>query len=134
MNIREVNRFFGYAYFVVGFIKIIFTLIIFLQLFSNLNAIYNNADYSDMSSLQTFSIILGGIQFGLGICSIVMIFVNRVKQPNVILGYVIGLAAVCLEFFMAGILTYFIIIPECYLYMEAGKKITRGSAQQEKYI
>lgn len=134
MDIKGVNRFFGYAYFTVGVVKIIFTVLIFIKFFTILSSFGSGADYGDISSYGMFSLVVAVVQIVLGSCSLIMIFVNMRKQPNVIKGYVFGLCALSLEFLMSGILGVFIIIPECYLYMEAGKRITKVSERKDSYF
>lgn len=76
--------------------------------------------------------VLGGVQIAFIGCSVIMIFVNIFKQPNAIWGYVVEILAVLLEILLpSGMFLYFALIPECYLYMETGKRITRACNKQE---
>lgn len=74
-------------------------------------------------NLSTYSTYLAYAQVFLAICSIVMIFVNSKRYPEVISGYLMGLLAIGLEFLLSGILYLIYIFFECSLYIKAGEKI-----------
>ena len=97
MDIRTVNEIFGYGLFGLGALKIVFTILVFLQMFTNVNIALNGGDGTNYGYYPIFSIILGGAQILIAIGSIIMILINMTKQPAVIPGYLWGLSAILIE-------------------------------------
>ena len=50
MDIRTVNEIFGYGLFGLGALKIVFTILVFLQMFTNVNIALNGGEWSYGSS------------------------------------------------------------------------------------
>lgn len=123
MNIKTVNEFFGYGLFGIGALKIVFTILVFFQMITNVNIALNGGDGTDYGYYPTFSVILGGAQILLAIGSIIMILVNSTIQPKVIPGYLWGLGAILIELIIPSSLYIFVLFAECGMYMKAGQKI-----------
>ena len=123
MNLKTVNEIFGYGLFGIGALKIIFTILVFSQIFINVNIAFNGGDGTDYGYYPTFSMILGGAQLLLAIGSIIMIMVNVTKQPGVIPGYLWGLGAILIELITPSSIYIFVLFAECGMYMKAGHKI-----------
>ena len=123
MNLKTVNEIFGYGLFGVGALKIVFTILVFLQMFTNVNIALNGGDGTDYGYYPTFSIIIGGVQILLAIGSIIMILINSTKQPAVIPGYLWGLGAILIELITPLSIYIFVLFAECGMYMKAGHKI-----------
>lgn len=122
MNTKTMNEIFGYALFGIGVSKIILVILVLMQVNMNMNAIFNGG-YFNNYDYSTFSAIIGLLQLILAAGSIIMIFVNIIKQPEVIPGYVLGLGALLIELIAPSILMIFAIFVECGMYMKAGAKI-----------
>ena len=69
MLLKTVNNIFGYGLLGVGISKIIFTILIFLQMFTNVNAALNGSTNINYDYYSTFSVILGGVQLFLALGS-----------------------------------------------------------------
>lgn len=123
MNIKTVNEIFGYGLFGIGALKIVFTILVFFQMITNVNIALNGGDGTDYGYYPTFSVILGGAQILLAIGSIIMILVNFTIQPKVIPGYLWGLGAILIELIIPSSLYIFVLFAECGMYMKAGQKI-----------
>ena len=123
MNLKTVNEIFSYGLFGVGALKIVFTILVFLQMFTNVNIALNGGDGTDYGYYPTFSIIIGGVQILLAIGSIIMILINSTKQPAVIPGYLWGLGAILIELITPSSIYIFVLFAECGMYMKAGHKI-----------
>ncbi len=74
----------------------------------------------DTIDLNPFSSFIGYMQLIFAAGSIVMIFVNIKRYPEVIIGYIIGLAALALEFILPSIIFFLYVFVECGLYIKAG--------------
>lgn len=123
MNIKTVNEIFGYGLFGIGALKIVFTILVFFQMITNVNIALNGGDGTDYGYYPTFSVILGGAQILLAIGSIIMILVNSTIQPKVIPGYLWGLGAILIELIIPSSLYIFVLFAKCGMYMKAGQKI-----------
>lgn len=123
MNIKTVNEIFGYGLFGIGALKIVFTILVFFQMITNVNIALNGGDGTDYGYYPTFSVILGGAQILLAIGSIIMILVNSTIQPKVIPDYLWGLGAILIELIIPSSLYIFVLFAECGMYMKAGQKI-----------
>ena len=131
MSLKTVNGIFGYGFYAVGAFKSIFTVLIFLQMFTNINIALNGGDGTNYGYYPTLSLILGGAQFFLAIGSIVMILVNSTTHPSVIPGYLWASGAVLLELILSSTFIYILVVfLECGLYVKAGQKIVNDN---EKY-
>jgi len=80
----------------------------------------------------TFTLIVEFTEIILAFGSIIMIFVNMKKCPNVIPGYLLGLGALFLEFFVPFSKNIIAILTECSMHMSAGAKITRNNLSYVK--
>ena len=131
MNTNKTNEIFGHALFIVGALKIVFTILVVMQLSTNLVAISNggtvNGEY-----FPIFSTMLGSAQLILAVGSVIMIIVNSRNNPEVIGGYLIGLGALLLEFITPTILAFFVVFIECSLYMKAGSEIINKNSRYKK--
>lgn len=125
MRLKVINGIFGYGFFVVGTLKCLFTILVFLQMFTNVNIALNGGDGTNYGYYPILSLIIGGVQFFLAIGSIVMIFVNSTTQPSVIPGYLWGIGAVLLEIMTGSMMIIYILVifVECGMYVKAGQKI-----------
>ena len=122
MNLKKVNDFFGISLSLIGLLKVLLIVLVMVQSGSIATAMVTggNAETVDFS---TFSKILAYAQLILAAGSIVMIFVNMKRYPNVILGYIIGLCAIALEFILPKIIFFVYVFVECGLYIKAGNTI-----------
>lgn len=127
---RKVNSFFGHALFFIGALKIIFSLLIIVQLFININSIFNGGSYG-FGYFPIFSLLIGLTQFIIGAGSILMILLNMTNNPKVIPGYLLGLGALLIELFTPSMLYILVLFAECGMYMKAGSKIIRENSSFE---
>ena len=122
MGFKKINEVFGYGLFVVGILKILLVILVIIQVGTNIIAVFNggnvNADYYPVLSL-----IIALLQIVLAIGSIIMIILNTKKQPEVILGYLLGLGALLIELITPSIISFYIVFLVCSMYMKAGTKI-----------
>ena len=131
MNTKKVNGFFGHALFIVGAVKIIFMVMVLIQLLAGINSILNGGS-ADFGYSYLLSMLIGGSQFILAIASIVMIIVNTKNQPEVIPGYLIGLGAVAIEIFAPSFITIIALLASCGMYMKAGTYIREKNKNGRK--
>lgn len=123
MNVRKLNEIFGYGLFVVGALKLLLAVLVILQFGTNIAAIMNGENIeTDTYANLSMTVALAQIILALG--SIIMIFVNIKRNPEVITGYLLGLGAIMLEFITPSFLTIFMVFVQCGMYMKAGTKIT----------
>ena len=127
MLLKTVNNIFGYGLVGVGVSKIIFTILIFLQMFTNVNSVLNGSTNINYEYYPTFTIILGGLQLFLALGSIIMLILNIAKSPKVIPGYLLGLLAILIEFIIPSFLYIFFVFAECGIYIKAGYKIINNN-------
>ena len=116
---RKVNSFFGHALFFIGALKIIFSLLIIVQLFININSIFNGGSYG-FRYFPIFSLLIGLTQL-----------INMTNNPKVIPGYLLGLGALLIELFTPSMLYILVLFAECGMYMKAGSKIIRENSSFE---
>ena len=133
MNLKKVNDFFGFSLSLVGLLKVLLIVLIFVQSGFTAAAIVTGGN-SNSIDFSTFSGILGIVQLVLAGCSIVMIFVNLKSNPDVISGYIIGLAAIGLELILPSIIYFLYVFVECSLYIKAGNKIRNKKLKFSKRI
>ena len=128
MNLKTVNRIFGYGHFGMGAIKIIYTIFLLSQMVTNVNIALNGGEWS-YGFFPIITEVINLAQILLTIGSVIMIFVNTIQQPKVIIGYVWGLGAMFLSFIIPSwpwliIGTFFI---QCGMLMKAGTEIMSNS-------
>lgn len=122
MNVKKVNGILGYAFFIVGILKILLVILVLLQFSSGLTAMFYGGSVS-FANYTTFSQMIGLMQILLAIASIIMIILNAKNQPKVIPGYLWGLGAVLIEYITPSMLYFYVVFAECGMYMKAGIKI-----------
>lgn len=127
MLLKTINNIFGYGLVGVGISKIIFTILIFLQMFTNVNSVLNGSTNINYEYYPTFTIILGSVQLFLALGSIIMLILNIVKYPKLIPGYLLGLLAILIEFITPSFLYIFFVFAECGIYIKAGYKIINNN-------
>lgn len=106
----------------VGALKLLLTVLIILQLGTNIVAIMNGEDINTYT-YANFSVIIGFTEIILALGSIIMIFVNIKHNSEVITGYLFGLGAIILELITPSFLIIFLVFVQCGMYMKAGTKI-----------
>ena len=122
MNLKKVNDIFGIALSWIGLLKVLLIVLVMFQSGSIATAMVIGGDAVSFD-LSTFSTLLGYAQLIVAVGSIVMIFVNMKRYPEVIIGYVIGLCALALEFVLPSIIFFLYVFVECALYIKAGNKL-----------
>ncbi len=122
MNLKKVNDIFGIALSWIGLLKVLLIVLVMFQSGSIATAMVIGGDAVSFD-LSTFSTLLGYAQLIVAAGSIVMIFVNIKRYPDVILGYIIGLGAITLEFILPKIIFFVYVFVECGLYIKAGNTI-----------
>jgi hypothetical protein len=127
MNIKVLNKIFGYALFALGVIKILFTILILIQVGTIITAISSGENVAP-ENYVVFSWIIGFAQLILAFGSIIMIFLNINKKPGVITGYLLGLVALIIEIITPSILIIFIVFVQCGMYMRARTKIIKNNS------
>lgn len=127
MNLKKVNDFFGMSLSLVGLLKVLLTVLIFVQSGAAATAIVTGEE-ANIVDITWFSRGIGGAQLILAVCSIIMIFINLTYSPDVVVGYLMGLAAVALEFILPSIIYFLYVFAECGLYIKAGNKIRNKSS------
>lgn len=126
---KKINYFCGYAFFLFGILRII---IVLMGLVLVGNTVINLSEGStNFISYELFGIIatiLGLFQILLGIISILMIFLNKKDNSEVISGYLYALGAFLLGFISSVFTVFF----EASLYMKAGSKIIKTTSREIK--
>ena len=128
MNLKTVNKIFGYGFFGIGAIRIIYIILLFSQMVTNVNIALNGGEWS-YGLFPLITEVISLLQIVLTIGSVIMIFVNTIQQPKVIIGYVWGLGAMFLSFIIPS-WPWFIIgafFLQCGMLMKAGTKIVSNS-------
>ena len=128
MNLKTVNRIFGYGLFGVGAVKIIYTIFLLSQIATNVNSAFNGGEWN----YGFFSLIIEVInlvQVLLMIGSAIMIFVNIKEQPKVIKGYAWGLGSMLVTYIIPSWPWLIIgtLILQCGMLMKAGTEIMSTS-------
>ena len=119
MNTRKIDQVFGYGLLAVGVLKSIFALLVIAQIIINFTVLMNGG-YINSNYYPNFSAILGLTQIIIALGSIVMIFVNIKRRTEAILGYLLGLGALAIEFIIPSFLMVFVVFAQCSLYIKAG--------------
>lgn len=122
MNIKKLNEIFGYALFALGVLKILFTVLILIQVGTIITTMSSGGNVT-AENYDVFSKIIGFAQIILAGGSVIMIILNINKKPGVIPGYLLGLGALIIELITPSILIIYIIFVQCGMYMRAGTKI-----------
>ena len=87
-----------------------------------------NTNVISYERFEIIATILGLFQILLGIISIIMIFLNKKDNPEVVSGYLYALGGFLLGF-VSSVFTVFF---EASLYMKAGSKIIKTTSRQIK--
>ena len=128
MNLKTVNKIFGYGLFGIGAIRIIYIILLLSQMVTNVNIALNGGEWS-YGLFPIITVLISWLQILLTIGSVIMIFVNTIQQPKVIIGYVWGLGAMLLPFIIPSwpwlIMGAFLL--QCGMLMKAGTKIVSNS-------
>ena len=128
MNLKTVNKIFGYGFFGIGAIRIIYIILLFSQMVTNVNIALNGGEWS-YGLFPLITEVIGLLQILLTIGSVIMIFINTIQQPKVIIGYVWGLGAMLVSFIIPSwpwlIIGAFFL--QCGMLMKAGTKIVSNS-------
>lgn len=126
---KKINYFCGYAFFLFGNLRIIIVLM-GLVLMGNtvINLSGGNTNVISYELFEIIATILGLFQILLGIISIIMIFLNKKDNPEVVSGYLYALGGFLLGF-VSSVFTVFF---EASLYMKAGSKIIKTTSRQIK--
>ncbi len=122
MNLKKANDFFGISLSLIGLLKVLLIVLIFVQS-GNIAAAMVTGGNANTIDFSIFSRGLGIAQIILAICSIIMIFINLKSSPDVVTGYLIGLGALALEIILPSIIYFVYVFVECGLYIKAGNKI-----------
>lgn len=126
MSIKKANEIFGYSIFAMGPLRLLVVILTLIKVGSSFGIISGgNVSYD---SYTTFSTILSFVQLFLAVASIVMIFLNRKYQPNLITGYLLGLGAFLIECILPALM----LIVACGMYMKAGTKIINENKKYEE--
>lgn len=131
MSVKKLNEIFGYGLFIVGALKILFVILVLIQVGTNITAIFNGGSVNS-EYYPAFSTIIGFAQLVLAMGSIIMIILNIKRQPEVITGYLWGLGALLIEFITPSIMSFYAVFVECSMYMKAGTKIRNKNTGSDK--
>ena len=128
MNLKKINRIFGYGLFGIGAIKIIYTIFLLSKISNNVNSAFNGGEwnYGFFSLIIT---VINLVQVLLMIVSAIMIFVNIMEQPKVIKGYAWGLGSMLVTYIIPSWPWLIIgtLILQCGMLMKAGTEIISTS-------
>ena len=128
MNLKKINRIFGYGLFGIGAIKIIYTIFLLSKISNNVNSAFNGEEwnYGFFSLIIT---VINLVQVLLMIVSAIMIFVNIMEQPKVIKGYAWGLGSMLVTYIIPSWPWLIIgtLILQCGMLMKAGTEIISTS-------
>ena len=128
MNLKKINRIFGYGLFGIGAIKIIYTIFLLSKISNNVNSAFNGGEwnYGFFSLIIT---VINLVQVLLMIVSAIMIFVNIKEQPKVIKGYAWGLGSMLVTYIIPSWPWLIIgtLILQCGMLMKAGTEIISTS-------
>lgn len=119
MKTEKANEIFGYGFLLVGAFKFILFFLAVMQAFTSIGASLNGANAS-INNYETFSSIIGFAEIVLLIGSIIMIIINSKEKSKVTIGYLMGLGAILLEFFVPKLAVIFFILVQCGIYIKAG--------------
>ena len=126
MNLKTVNRIFGYGLFAMGAIKIIYTIFLLSQMVTNVNIALNGGEWS-YGYFAIIAQIIGLLQRVTTIGCVIMILVNVMQQPKAVMGYVWGLGAALVPYIIPSWLTIGALIVQCGMLMKAGTEIMSTS-------
>lgn len=123
---KKVNEFFGISLSLIGILKILLMIFIFIGSASSANALVNEGTSNSFDS-SMFSKPLAIIQLIFGGLSIIMIFANIKSDLDIVTGYVMGIIALALELFLPSIVHFVAVWVEAFLYVKGGNKIRSKS-------
>ncbi len=126
MNIKKINTICGYGYYILGAVKIIFFILLVLNIVTNVSIIMRGGNANTDNNQQIFMII-GFAEIGLAIVSFIMQFANLNKEPSISGGYALGIVAVLLEFILPSGILIFAIFSQCAIFMKAGQMIVKNN-------
>ena len=126
MNLKKINRIFGYGLFGMGAIKIIYTIFLLSQMVTNVNIALNGGEWS-YGYFAIIAQIIGLLQRVTTIGCVIMILVNVMQQPKAVMGYVWGLGAALVPYIIPSWLTIGALIVQCGMLMKAGTEIMSNS-------
>ena len=126
MNLKKINRIFGYGLFGMGAIKIIYTIFLLSQMVTNVNIALNGGEWS-YGYFAIIAQIIGLLQRVTTIGCVIMILVNVMQQPKAVMGYVWGLGAALVPYIIPSWLTIGALIVQCGMLMKAGTEIMSTS-------
>lgn len=128
MGLKKANAFFGYAFFTLGTVRIIYMILVFFTTISNVNRAFNGQEV-DFGYYGIISQLIGFLVLAFGVASIIMLILNAKEQPQVMPGYLIFLGAIILELLPVGFLSLFTVFIACGLYLKAGTMIKKQSPE-----
>ncbi len=122
MSLKKVNEFLGNSLLAIGILKILLMIFVFIQSGNAAVSMVTGGEAKlfDVSFLGDF---VGVLQIVVAVCSVVMIFVNIKKYPEVIMGYLIGILAVILEIILPAIIFFIYGFIEGIIYIKAGNVV-----------
>ena len=129
MDVKSLNRIFGYSLYGIGAAKAILFIIILMTVGTNFNLIKDGGNV-DLSLYQMFARVIAIIQLIVAIGSFVMIVLNIKVQPKTIIWYIWALIALGLEIILPSLIMVFFIFAEIGMYMNAGRKILKADGME----
>lgn len=122
MSLKKVNEFLGNSLLAIGILKILLMILVLIQSGNAAVSMVTGGEAKlfDVSFLGDF---VGVLQIVVAVCSVVMIFVNIKKYPEVIMGYLIGILAVILEIILPAIIFFIYGFIEGIIYIKAGNVV-----------
>lgn len=122
---RVLNKFFAYAFFVVGTCMIILLMLVVTQFTSNLNAVNSDAEL-DATNYGIFSSTIGWCQLLLALGSFLMIILNIKNNPKAIIGYLLSYVGFILEIILPSLFVMLMFPTVAGIYMKAGSIINKS--------
>lgn len=132
MRFKKINEIFGYGFIVIGILKILLVLLVFVKVGTNIITIFDGGNV-DSDYYSTFSMIIALVQIVLSVGSFIMIILNIIKkEPAVVTGYLCGLGVVLIEIITPPLISLYIMFLICSLYIKSGSKIINNNIKNEK--
>ena len=75
MGLKKANAFFGYAFFTLGTVRIIYMILVFFTTISNVNRAFNGQAV-DFGYYGIISQLIGFLVLAFGVASIIMLILN----------------------------------------------------------
>lgn len=134
MFIKRLNHFCGYAFYIVGVLRVLVVILAIISAGSAMVSIFSGNNNVDVSygGLTIFGSAIAIAQILLTMISIPMIFINKKEEPEISTGYLYGGGAYLLEFIIPGFLMIYFVFVEAFLYMKAGNKIIKITSTYSK--